>query len=74
MSLLLLGDNFDLTSLVCRCLQATQAALLGAASAQQLAMEKLLYDNMAAQAAADAKAKVCQRFERLYWLHLSWAG
>jgi hypothetical protein len=39
-------------------MQAMQAALLGAASAQQLALERVVYDNMAAQAAADARAKV----------------
>lgn len=45
--------------------QAAQAALLGAASAQQLAIEKIVYDNMAAQAAADARAKVGNRHIRM---------
>lgn len=40
------------------CVQAAQAALLGAASAQQLAVERMVYANMAAQADADARAKV----------------
>jgi hypothetical protein len=42
----------------CVCVQAAQAALLGAARAQQLAVERMVYSNMAAQADADARAKV----------------
>jgi hypothetical protein len=41
-----------------RFVQAAQAALLKAAGAQQLAFERIVYDTMAAQAAADAHAKV----------------
>jgi len=37
-------------------------------------MEKLLYDNMAAQAAADAKAKVCQKFVVATASFLGWIG
>lgn len=41
--------------------QAMQATLLDAELSQQLAVEKMVYDNMAAQAAADARAKVGRR-------------
>ena len=53
-------------------MQAAQVAMLGAANAQQLAIEKVVYDNMAAQAAADARAKVCPALELQQVLSAWW--